>query len=91
MASVHLLCGQAGSRQDHPGLVLDLRERIALLGAPAVVDAGLEARSRELPAGTFEITRAMFELFSGWFEPRGEDRGRPRRGAARPERPSCDH
>jgi predicted kinase len=90
-------------------LILDLCERIASLGVPAVVDAGfwrradrdrarerlaragvrfcmhlfdvpeaerwrrLEARNRELPAGTFEITREMFELFSGWFEPPGED------------------
>ncbi len=29
----------------------------------------LENRNRSLPAGTFEITREMFELFDQWFEP----------------------
>lgn len=90
-------------------LILELSERLATLGVPAVVDAGfwsrarrdetrerlgragvafclhyfdvpdselwrrLELRNRELPPGTFEITREMFELFNGWFEPPAED------------------
>ena len=33
----------------------------------------IERRNRELPKGTFEITREMFELFAGWFEPPGPD------------------
>jgi predicted kinase len=33
----------------------------------------LERRNRDLPKGTFEITREMFELFLGWFEPPGPD------------------
>ena len=33
----------------------------------------LEVRNRERTAGTFEITREMFELFRGWFEPPGPD------------------
>lgn len=33
----------------------------------------LEQRNSDLPNGTFEITREMFELFSGWFEPPGAD------------------
>jgi predicted kinase len=90
-------------------LVLELAERLAELGVPAVVDAGfwrrdgrrevrerlarrgvhaclhyfdvpdselwrrLELRNREARAGTFEITREMFELFSGWFEAPGPE------------------
>ncbi|HWA78468.1 MAG TPA: ATP-binding protein [Polyangiaceae bacterium] len=33
----------------------------------------LERRNGDLPKGTFEITREMFELFAGWFEPPGPD------------------
>ncbi len=29
----------------------------------------LEERNLAIPAGTFEITREMFEQFDGWFEP----------------------
>lgn len=33
----------------------------------------LEQRNQKLVAGTFEISREMFELFGGWFEPPGPD------------------
>ncbi|HET9931510.1 MAG TPA: ATP-binding protein [Polyangiaceae bacterium] len=90
-------------------IIMGLSERLAMLGVPAVVDAGfwrreqrdeararleragvshclhffdvpddelwrrLELRNRERTSGTFEITREMFELFRGWFEPPGPD------------------
>jgi predicted kinase len=35
----------------------------------------LRARNTSLPAGTYEITEEMFEMFSAWFEPPDEAEG----------------